>query len=102
MSIQWSFDTSGMYNLPVVILAKKYKYILKTVMEPGDGRCLHGCEAGTRSEDTEDDWGYFTKYIFNVTPFSAHHLTNWRISIVYWAPLFYDISEYGLVAVTRI
>ena len=80
MSIQWSFDTSGVYNLPVVILAKKYKYILKTVMEPGDGshhyRCLHGCEAGlsvgTRTEDTEDDWGYFTKYIFNVTPFSAH------------------------------
>ena len=80
MYIQWSFDTSGMYNLPVVILDKKYKYILKTGIKPGDDshhyKCLHGCEAGlsvgTRTEDTEDGWGSLTKYIFNVTPFSAH------------------------------
>ena len=82
MSIQWGFDTSGMYSLPVVILDQKYKYILQkgSVMEAGDAshhyRCLHGCEAelsvGTRSEDTEDGWGSLIKYIFNVTPFSAH------------------------------
>ena len=82
MSIQWSFDTSGMYSLPVVILDKKYKYILRNrpISESGDDshhyRCVHGCEAGvsvgTRTEDTKDGWGSLIKYIFNVTPFSAH------------------------------
>ena len=82
MSIQWSFDTSGMYSLPVVILDRKYKYILEkgAVIEAGNTshhyRCLHGCEAevsvGTRTEDAEDGWGSLVKYIYNVTPFSAH------------------------------
>jgi len=88
MSLSWSFDSSGQFDFPVLILDNSYRYILTGRNEGGDVkffRCINrqaGCEASAsigstyHEEGGGEGWGFITQHLLDVTPLEQHTCFN--------------------------
>jgi len=83
MTISWSFDSSGQFDFPVLILDNRFRYIGSGRNSSGDVKffkCMgwqSGCEAlvsiGSRyHEEGEGGWGFITLYLLDFTPLAEH------------------------------
>jgi len=84
MSLSWGFDSSGQFDIPVLVLDNSFRYIFAGRNEGGDVkffRCMNrisGCEASAsigstyHEEGGGEGWGFITQYLVDFTPLEQH------------------------------
>ena len=83
-SMSWTFDYSGEYDFPLLVLDSNFRYVICGRNEGGDVKffkCINwgrGCPSTAavgstyHEEGGGEGWGYITQYLLDFSPLNTH------------------------------